>query len=67
MSKPIQNVAPVESTNIVQGTPQLNTNAEQQRALLVQIMSLTPEQINALPPQQRDQVLLLRSQLSPNK
>lgn len=36
---------------------------EQQRALIMQIMSLTPEQINALPPGQREQVLQLRAQL----
>ncbi|PJF18321.1 hypothetical protein PSACC_01865, partial [Paramicrosporidium saccamoebae] len=34
-------------------------NAEQQRELIMRIMSLTPEQIDALPPQQRDQVLQL--------
>lgn len=44
---------------IVQSIPQSAPNAEQQRAIIAQIMSLTPEQISALPPQQRDQVLQL--------
>lgn len=35
------------------------SDAEKQRALLMQIMALTAEQINALPPQQRDQILQL--------
>lgn len=38
-------------------------NAEQQRALIMQIMNLTTEQINALPAQQREQVIQLRAQL----
>ena len=42
----------------------INTSAaEQQRALIMQIMSMTPEQINLLPPQQRDQVLQLKQQI----
>lgn len=38
---------------------QTSPNPDQQRALIVQIMNMTPEQINALPPQQREQVLQL--------
>jgi hypothetical protein len=33
---------------------------DQQQALLQQVMSMTPEQINMLPPDQRQQVELLR-------
>ena len=39
------------------------STVEQQRALIMQIMSMTPEQINLLPPQQRDQVLQLKQQI----
>ena len=38
--------------------------ADQQRNLIMQIMSMTPEQINMLPPAQRDQVLQLRQQIT---
>ncbi len=37
---------------------------QQQRELIMQIMAMTPEQVDALPPQQRDQVIQLRSQLA---
>jgi cleavage stimulation factor subunit 2 len=40
------------------------TSAEQQRAVIMQIMNMTPEQINMLPAQQRDQVLQLRQQIA---
>jgi hypothetical protein len=36
---------------------------EQQRAALRQIMALTESQLNALPPAQRQQVLLLKASL----
>lgn len=36
---------------------------EQQRAVIMQIMGMTPEQINQLPAQQREQVLQLRQQI----
>jgi len=36
---------------------------EQQKALLQQVLSLTPEQINSLPPAQRQQVLQLQQAL----
>lgn len=52
--------ATIKPPPIAQSTPH-QPSAEQQRALIMQIMSLTPEQINALPPQQRDQVLQLVS------
>jgi len=35
-------------------------SAEMEKALLQQVMSLTPEQINLLPPEQRNQVLQLQ-------
>lgn len=45
-------------------TPAMNMmNPDQQRALIMQIMNLTPEQIDSLPPSQRDQVLQVRAQL----
>lgn len=40
-----------------------STSAEQQKALIMQIMSMTPEQINLLPAQQREQVLQLKQQI----
>ncbi|MCO5613353.1 hypothetical protein L7F22_067629 [Adiantum nelumboides] len=39
---------------------QLPIELEQQKALLQQVMNLTPEQINSLPPEQRQQVLQLQ-------
>ena len=36
---------------------------EQQKALIMQIMNMTPDQISLLPPQQRDQVLQLKQQI----
>ncbi|PSS19339.1 Cleavage stimulating factor like [Actinidia chinensis var. chinensis] len=36
---------------------------EMEQALLQQVMSLTPEQINLLPPEQRNQVLQLQQML----
>lgn len=42
---------------VVQLTP------EMEKALLQQVMSLTPEQINLLPPEQRNQVLQLQEML----
>jgi hypothetical protein len=38
-------------------------DVDQQRALLQQVMSLTPEQINLLPPEQQSQVLKLQQAL----
>ncbi|XP_027126917.2 uncharacterized protein [Coffea arabica] len=38
---------------------------EMEKALLQQVMSLTPEQINQLPPEQRNQVLQLQQMLRP--
>jgi cleavage stimulation factor subunit 2 len=40
---------------------------EQQRAMVAQIMSLTDEQISALPDKQRKQVLLVREQVMRSK
>lgn len=42
-------------------TPDLQ--AEQQKALIMQIMNLTKEQIDSLPAEQRQQILILKSQL----
>ena len=42
---------------VVQLTP------EMEKALLQQVMGLTPEQINLLPPEQRNQVLQLQEML----
>ncbi|KAH7286670.1 hypothetical protein KP509_32G017200 [Ceratopteris richardii] len=43
-----------------QQQPQISLEPEQQKALLQQVMNLTPEQINSLPPEQRQQVLDLQ-------
>ncbi|GJP56493.1 hypothetical protein CLOM_g15558 [Closterium sp. NIES-68] len=43
--------------------PEPVLDVEQQKALLAQVMSLTPEQVNALPPDQRAQVLQLQQAL----
>lgn len=42
---------------------QMSGELEQQKALLQQVLSLTPEQINSLPPDQRQQVLQLQQAL----
>ncbi len=47
-----------------EGAAQPQSPAEQQRNLIMQIMGMTPEQINMLPPGQREQVLQLRQQIS---
>lgn len=39
-------------------------SVDQQRNLIMQIMNMTQEQINMLPPAQRDQVLQLRQQIA---
>lgn len=44
-------------------TPVPGMTTEQQQALLQQVMSLTPEQIELLPPQQKSQVLALQQSL----
>lgn len=41
----------------------LQLTPEMEKALLQQVMSLTPEQINFLPPEQRNQVLQLQQML----
>ena len=62
----------VQSQQAIQQTQQQGQNmsqapssssAEQHKALIMQIMSMTPEQINLLPAQQRDQVLQLKQQI----
>jgi cleavage stimulation factor subunit 2 len=52
-------VQQVMSTSAQAAAPVPIPSAEQQRELIMRIMSFTPEQINALPPHQRDQVLQL--------
>jgi len=42
---------------------QMAGELEQQKALLQQVLSLTPEQISSLPPEQRQQVLQLQQAL----
>jgi len=46
-----------------QQSQQSQPNADDQRAMIMQIMNMTQEQINSLPQPQRDQVLQLRAQL----
>ncbi|PWA75695.1 hydroxyproline-rich glycoprotein family protein [Artemisia annua] len=43
--------------------PSSSLSADQEKALLQQVMSLTPEHINQLPPDQRNQVLQLQQML----
>lgn len=43
--------------------PPSTSSVEQQKALIMQIMSMTSEQINLLPAQQREQVLQLKQQI----
>ncbi|KAI7897517.1 uncharacterized protein BX663DRAFT_527942 [Cokeromyces recurvatus] len=48
-----------------QGPPtQPEDETEQQKALLMKVLQLTDEQINALPPQTRDQIRQLKTQLT---
>lgn len=51
-------ISPAKSATVVPGM-----TSEQQQALLQQVMSLTPEQIELLPPQQKSQVLALQQSL----
>lgn len=55
----------IQSQQAIQSRPTdvQSAPADQQRNLIMQIMSMTPEQINMLPPAQRDQVLQLRQQI----
>lgn len=61
-STPTQTSAPPPPPN-----PQLPVSDAQQRAMIAQIMSLTDEQIGALPEDQRRQVLMVREQLARSK
>jgi cleavage stimulation factor subunit 2 len=36
---------------------------DQQKTLLLQVMNLTPEQIESLPPEQRQNILQLKNQI----
>jgi cleavage stimulation factor subunit 2 len=45
---------------LTQTSIQVSLEPEQQKALLQQVMNLTPEQINSLPLEQRQQVLDLQ-------
>ncbi|KAG0586900.1 hypothetical protein KC19_2G125800 [Ceratodon purpureus] len=54
---------PMQSQVPQQQPPQMAGELEQQKALLQQVLSLTPEQINSLPPEQRQQVLQLQQAL----
>lgn len=54
-----------QPTNAYVPTPSPPPAAEDQHhAMIAQIMSLTDEQINALPDEQRKQVLMVRAQLA---
>ncbi|CAI5971442.1 unnamed protein product [Closterium sp. NIES-64] len=54
---------PLPSPAAAPAAPEPVLDVEQQKALLAQVMSLTPEQVNALPPDQRAQVLQLQQAL----
>lgn len=60
----IQSQQAVQKESSVPSAPATGPqSAEQQRQLIMQIMNMTPEQINMLPPGQREQVLQLRQQI----
>lgn len=66
VQKLAQHFAPQNAPVAATATPtqvSLDAIPESQRALLLQIMQLTPEQIDALPSDQRHQVMLLKSQI----
>ena len=48
----------------MEGDDDDEVDADQQRALLAQVMQLTDEQIAALPDEQREQIELLRQQIT---
>jgi cleavage stimulation factor subunit 2 len=52
---------PTMASPPVQADMQPQDETEQQKALLMQVLQLTDEQINALPPQHRDQIRQLVS------
>lgn len=54
---------PMQGQVAQQQPPQMGGELEQQKALLQQVLSLTPEQINSLPPDQRQQVFQLQQAL----
>lgn len=56
------NPAPAEVSSEASAV-KTEATTDQQKALLMQIMSLTKEQIDSLPPDQRQQILLLKSRL----
>ena len=54
--------APMEPSGPIRARPQPPQLDNQQRMLLQQVLQLTPEQINALPPDQRASILQLKAQ-----
>jgi cleavage stimulation factor subunit 2 len=61
---------PVTTTTTSMPIPTMNpatatttSQMEQQKQLLMQVMALTPDQINSLPPDQRQNILQLRAQI----
>ena len=54
--------APMEPSGPMPAPPQPPQLDNQQRMLLQQVLQLTPEQINALPPDQRASILQLKAQ-----
>ncbi|KAK4514308.1 uncharacterized protein ATC70_001900 [Mucor velutinosus] len=62
---PVLQQAPPMMGGIVPGMQQpMEDETEQQKALLMKVLQLTDEQINALPPQTRDQIRTLKNQLT---
>lgn len=59
---PAPAVAPAAPTPVPPAAPPAPQLDEQQRQLLQQVLQLTPEQINALPPDQRASILQLKAQ-----
>jgi cleavage stimulation factor subunit 2 len=65
-SQPLkQDTSPTPLPNHSSG-PNMEGLAEHQKSVLLQIMQLTPQQIDALPLEQREKVLLVKSQFQPH-
>ncbi|KAG2190040.1 hypothetical protein INT46_007405 [Mucor plumbeus] len=63
----LQQPQPMMSSSVPilnQQQPQPEDETEQQKALLMKVLQLTDDQINALPPQTRDQIRTLKNQLT---
>ncbi|KAJ3036657.1 hypothetical protein HDV00_002481 [Rhizophlyctis rosea] len=60
---PTMQAAPPVNPQMQQGQSLNDILQEQQKALLLQVLNMTPEQISAMPPDQREKILALRAQV----